>query len=179
MTSSQGSSISLPVSAVDPAGLAGRAIAAGGAALMALSLFLPAYDFGERISYWDIYERTDLVILVLAAAAIVLFAVSFGPREPACLMLVAAIGGFGLAMFSPVLIEGGADERVGMYLGTLGSLAVVVGAAVAIWPRMRAPAPQQDATPAVAVVAGWYADPSGESRLRYWDGQAWTGQTRQ
>lgn len=22
---------------------------------------------------------------------------------------------------------------------------------------------------------GWYADPQGESRYRYWDGQAWTG----
>lgn len=24
---------------------------------------------------------------------------------------------------------------------------------------------------------GWYPDPQGEARLRYWDGRAWTGQT--
>jgi hypothetical protein len=36
-----------------------------------------------------------------------------------------------------------------------------------------APAPPQAAGPP----AGWYPDPQGQKRLRYWDGQAWTGQT--
>ena len=25
--------------------------------------------------------------------------------------------------------------------------------------------------------AGWYPDPQGQARLRYWDGGAWTDQT--
>jgi uncharacterized RDD family membrane protein YckC len=33
-----------------------------------------------------------------------------------------------------------------------------------------------DAPPASAA-AGWYADPRGEDRLRYWDGQNWTAHT--
>jgi uncharacterized RDD family membrane protein YckC len=33
-----------------------------------------------------------------------------------------------------------------------------------------------DAPPAIAA-AGWYADPRGEERLRYWDGDGWTAHT--
>lgn len=39
-----------------------------------------------------------------------------------------------------------------------------------------APAPAQPA-PAAAQPAGWFPDPKGEKRLRYWDGQAWTDHT--
>ena len=28
------------------------------------------------------------------------------------------------------------------------------------------------------VTAGWYADPSGQGQVRWWDGGAWTAQTR-
>ena len=37
--------------------------------------------------------------------------------------------------------------------------------------------PAQPAAPAPAQPAGWYADPSGQARLRYWDGAAWTEHT--
>jgi hypothetical protein len=30
----------------------------------------------------------------------------------------------------------------------------------------------------MASVAGWYADPTGKSELRYWDGSAWTERTK-
>lgn len=30
----------------------------------------------------------------------------------------------------------------------------------------------------MASVAGWYADPTGKSELRYWDGNAWTERTK-
>jgi hypothetical protein len=32
--------------------------------------------------------------------------------------------------------------------------------------------------PVETIAAGWYPDPSGESRLRYWDGSGWTEHTR-
>jgi len=35
------------------------------------------------------------------------------------------------------------------------------------------PAPQEDA----AGIAAWYPDPWGRARLRYWDGERWTGHT--
>ncbi|HEX8073426.1 MAG TPA: DUF2510 domain-containing protein, partial [Thermoleophilaceae bacterium] len=42
--------------------------------------------------------------------------------------------------------------------------------------------PAQSAQPAAAPEAGgppagWYPDPQGQARLRYWDGGAWTEQT--
>lgn len=39
-----------------------------------------------------------------------------------------------------------------------------------------APAPQPGA-PADTVPAGWYEDPSGGPRPRWWDGTAWTDHT--
>ena len=40
-----------------------------------------------------------------------------------------------------------------------------------------AAAPQAGGPPAAATPAGWYADPWGQSRLRYWDGRQWTPHT--
>jgi uncharacterized RDD family membrane protein YckC len=40
------------------------------------------------------------------------------------------------------------------------------------------PQPAAASPPAATTApAGWYADPRGEARLRYWDGQQWTGHT--
>jgi len=49
-------------------------------------------------------------------------------------------------------------------------------------PQQPATAPQPAATPAAAPAsggpaAGWYPDPQGQKRLRYWDGERWTEQT--
>jgi uncharacterized RDD family membrane protein YckC len=38
-------------------------------------------------------------------------------------------------------------------------------------------APPPPPAPPPAQPAGWYADPSGQARLRYWDGSAWTEHT--
>lgn len=59
------------------------------------------------------------------------------------------------------------------------------------WPSAPDPSgPPSEATPATPAIpaaparptapiapAGWYPDPQGQARLRYWDGRAWTGQT--
>jgi uncharacterized RDD family membrane protein YckC len=37
--------------------------------------------------------------------------------------------------------------------------------------------PAAPAPPAAGPPAGWYADPHGQARLRYWDGQRWTEHT--
>lgn len=33
--------------------------------------------------------------------------------------------------------------------------------------------------PPITIPAGWYADPSGQAPLRWWDGRAWTDHTRE
>ncbi|MCW3038232.1 MAG: hypothetical protein JWM31_137 [Solirubrobacterales bacterium] len=61
-------------------------------------------------------------------------------------------------------------QRVGDQIG--GTFVVRAGAAPEAEERVLA----GDAAPASAA-AGWYADPRGEERLRYWDGYNWTAHT--
>lgn len=39
------------------------------------------------------------------------------------------------------------------------------------------PASSAASPPPTSAPAGWYSDPQEEARLRYWDGQQWTGDT--
>jgi hypothetical protein len=39
------------------------------------------------------------------------------------------------------------------------------------------PAAAAPAAPVTDIPAGWYTDPQGQARLRYWDGAAWTAHT--
>ena len=43
-----------------------------------------------------------------------------------------------------------------------------------ILPAVPAAPAQQPAASATQQGAGWYADPRGQARLRWWDGSAWT-----
>ena len=65
-------------------------------------------------------------------------------------------------------------EAVGLVVcGLILSLVYLI----AIRPRVAAA--QRDTTPPVgASPPGWYPDPSGAEQYRYWDGRAWTTQTR-
>lgn len=97
-----------------------------------------------------------------------------------------------------VVMTGDRNRRVGdIVAGTLVVRASAVGqpAATAAQPAYAAPAqvasgggPQAPASPAqpaapaasaepAATPAGWYADPHGQKRLRYWDGSDWTEHT--
>jgi len=101
------------------------------------------------------------------------------------------------------------DLGAGAWLGFVACLAIVVASVLMILsPRLLtvrlparrvkpkpepAPSPPQaspepgpahsysppSGPPVQTVSAGWYADPSGQARLRYWDGERWTDQTQQ
>jgi hypothetical protein len=168
-------------------GYAGRAIAAVGAVMLIVSLFPDAYS--SSLSYWDSYRRMDVVILVVAVAAILLLLGSLYALGELLLFAVGVIGGFGLGFFLSQLIEFGLDDAAaGVYLASLGSAIILLGAGVALVPALAARAgdwqgfafvPSEPTTAPAATAAGWYADPSGQARLRYWDGQVWTEQTQQ
>jgi hypothetical protein len=185
------------IASVSPIGLVGRALAAVGAVLMGVSLFLDVAE-GSSFSYWDEFRRIDVVILVLAAFALVLLALSFVSFEVACLFGVGVIGGFGIGFFSIYFIELSFDKGIGAWLANVGSALLLIGALVALLPAMARRAgrthqpallgadaapttPAPASTPATVTSSpapGWYPDPSGRARLRYWDGRTWTEQTQ-
>jgi hypothetical protein len=225
----------------------GRIVAAGGAVLMIIGVFLPwGRGLSGNESGWDVLEKSDVIIVVIAALIVIGVAVTLAAGARIPLSAIAAVAAFagGLAAVFP--IEAGTENlKVGIWLTIVGALAALVGAVVAeatqgvraaparapapgappgappargpapgappgapggpapgrpvgpppppAPPEQRAPAaapqpppgqpaaapPRQPAPaqPAAAPPAGWYPDPRGEARLRYWDGRGWTGQT--
>jgi hypothetical protein len=77
----------------------------------------------------------------------------------------------------------------GFWLQPVGGLLLAAGALLtylawdadyATFPAVQstaAPVPAEPAPPTPEVPAGWYPDPSGTARQRYWDGRQWTSQT--
>lgn len=166
------------------AGLVGRAIAAVGAIVMAVSLFQPAF-VDSPVSSWDAYSRLDLVVLGAAIATLLLLLMSLVARAELSLFVVGVIASFVLGFFLLILLEF-PGSGPGWYLAIAGSAAILVGVAIALVPALVArsgePAdlaflPAEPIPEAVAHPAGWYADPSGQAGLRYWDGQFWTERT--
>jgi hypothetical protein len=179
---------------VHPAGLVGRALAAIGALLWIVALFL---DVGVGIaSKWDIYGRLDIVTLAAAIAVLVFLLASLFVGEELLLFLVGVSGGFLVADGAFDLIEYSDqfDAASGTYLSIVGAGLIILGAALALLVRreevlafmpaagVQAPAAAMPAAAPVepaAAAPGWYSDPSGQARLRYWDGQTWTEQTQE
>ena len=166
-------------------GWAGRALAGVGALLVIMSLFTE-YAEGTSESLWDVLQRLDVIILLLAVLAILLVVGSLFVLGDLMLFAVGLIGSFGLGYFSPYFIEYTFDKGTAAYFGNIGSAAVLGGAVLALAPALVARESSSrdlsfvhEETPplAAAPAAGWYDDPSGQARLRYWDGQAWSEQT--
>jgi Protein of unknown function (DUF2510) len=167
------------------AGLVGRAIAAVGAIVMGVSVFQPAFE-ESSVSIWDAYSRLDLVVLGAAAATLVLLLVSLFAGTELLLFVVGVIASFVLGFFLLIYLEF-PGSGLGWYLAMAGSSAILAGAAIALVPALVARAgepadlaflPAEPVPGPAAHPAGWYADPSGNARLRYWDGQAWTERTQ-
>ena len=217
---------------------AGRIIAAVGAVLMIVGVFLPwAAGLSDNESGWKLLEKTDVVIVAIAAVILIVIATTLvaGVRIPLSSIAAGAAFAGGLAAVFP--IEAGTENlKAGIWVTIVGAAAALIGALVAevaqgarpaaagpattpapagptpgvaarpapgrpVGPppppapaEQRAPAPpQKPAAPQApaapppqpapapraepAPAAGWYPDPRGEARLRYWDGRGWTDQT--
>jgi hypothetical protein len=81
----------------------------------------------------------------------------------------------------PTSEEGGSGSGTVVFL-LVGLLVLgIVGASIAVMSAQRAPATRpaiaETATGVAADPPGWYPDPTGEARMRYWDGIRWTEST--
>jgi hypothetical protein len=172
---------------ISPIGLLGRVIAVIGVLLVVVSVFQPPFE-EESGNFREFYDRADIYLFVLTAAAIVVLLVSLFVGQALCLYVAGMIGAVILGFFLLFEIEFKFEGFArGWYLATAGGACLVVGTAVALVPMLLARGEQPElaflsAEPTEAPEtpqAGWYADPSRQARLRYWDGERWSEQTQQ
>jgi hypothetical protein len=164
-------------------------------------------DDGRSESAWTLLKRIDIVTLIFCVLAALLVAASLLVGQRRSLLLAAAallFATFGLVLAFPLELpaQGGTSVKIGGYLSVLVSL---IGAGAAVFAAERVPvggdapvgagrgadpaftgplagaaaptgAPQMPAGGGGAQ-PGWYADPQGQAKLRYFDGREWTQQT--
>jgi hypothetical protein len=174
-----------------------RVVAVAGAGALAAAVFVPVDRIGEKLL--DVTHGSETlrqtvsapVPAVGAAVAIVVIALvpAAGRRAAAA---IAGIGGVAalyylsivLAIEVPVHHIPLRDLRAGAFIGLAGGVvALAAGVIGAVGPEPAAIRPVAEAqTPArqteTLAPAGWYPDPSGQARERYWDGHSWTESAR-
>jgi hypothetical protein len=176
------------------------------AATPALGLLAYIGSGGDSDNLWAL-KRIDIVVLIFCVLAVILLLASFmGARRSLCLAAAALLfASFGLVLAFPLefpALVDGAQVKIGGYLtpivALIGAGAAVFaaesvptgagdapigagrGATPAITAPLAAPAPTgapQAPAGAGGAQPGWYADPHGQARLRYFDGREWTQQT--
>ena len=172
-------------------------IAALACAVLVPVLMLLKYlgDDSRSESAWKLFVRIDIVTLIFCVLAALLVAASLVAGQRRSLLLAGAallFATFGLVLAFPLELpaQGETSVKIGGYLTVLFSL---VGAGAAVFAAERVPvggaAPAgagRSTDPAftgpLAGAApqsqpGWYADPQGQAKLRYFDGREWTQQT--
>jgi hypothetical protein len=175
-----------------------------GSTLVNLSSF-DGGDFG--FTYWEIYQRWDIVTLSLSVMLGLATVIALGNPSRLWDLLVAVALTFVFTNYAPAAIEyrggasaglilGGAAAAVALFAGLLlltegagaprtpiYSPAAYPTAAHAAATFVPQPPPAPAAVPQPARVpqsptAGWYPDPGGSRGQRYWDGAAWTNDLR-
>jgi Protein of unknown function (DUF2510) len=158
-------------------GYLGRGLLVTGAALVPLALSLRFYDSGTfHETGWKAFSSTDIVLTVLAAAAALLAVLSFF-LAPRLLVAAAALAFTTLGWFIPERSQWHYYGR-GVWLGLGGAAVMAIGGTLAYLgsPPEIAPiaTPQAAAPPAGPPPPGWYPDPGGSGRARWWTGSDWS-----
>jgi hypothetical protein len=159
---------------------------------------------GVSATGFELLTRADVLLLIanLLAAALLAGAAVTGMRPLQALGLAAAAVALGGLLFTglelvkqigrpiPALSFGFVPDSVvtakvawGAIAGILASALATVAALASTFMPEPAPAPAPTAAraraepfrlPAAGPPPGWYDDPSGGPRRRYWDGERWT-----
>lgn len=164
-----------------------RVLAALGGVLIALGVFIPYSTFGDDgggISVLD-QDQLDTTMgfalepLAVACASIVSLTLTrVSPRLIA--MLFAAMGAqtalmyLGYALFAAMTES--SNLGAGAFIGLAGALLVLAAGVSGL--RIRVPDAELATASDATAPSGWYPDPTGEARERFWDGETWSDQTR-
>ena len=139
------------------------------------------FDWSRGHSAWEFFHGLDVGLLVLGLAACAVVAASLLTASPELPFDPGhATAACGAIVTTVVLIFlDTSDARVGAYLGLIAALAMLVGGLLLAGGARPEPslAPPSGGA-AQPPLPGWYPDPQGRARLRFWDGAGWSDQTR-
>jgi len=110
---------------------AGPLLAAAGAALLALSLFLAWYELD--LNAWEVFEALDLVLAALALG-IVFLALREGPDDGRLLVALAAAAFVIVVaqLIEPPPVVGDRDRELGIWLALAGAALALAGAVLTL-----------------------------------------------
>lgn len=158
-----------------------RMLALIGGGLLIASLFVPLAP------YFKIADRNggvEWLPVPLGSAALGIFLALLLHHRRVVGSALAAVGAESALFFVSLLLIVRQEPRAGVFLGLVGGVVIFAGGLIALTQPVTAPAPlgvgyqpQHQAPPAVAP-SGWYPDPAGQARERFWDGAKWTDATR-
>jgi hypothetical protein len=171
-------------------GIGLRLTALAGVAGIVVGIFVPYASGGAKVLLVNSTDGFRVTIpdaitpfAVVIAAAVLALVPSAGRRVGAAL---AGLGGVTAVFFlgvvlRVVVVPYGSFHylRAGGFVGLVGGVLLLVVGMVALSAGQQARRPAAVAA-VVSQVAppGWYPDPSGQARERYWDGQVWTAGIR-
>ena len=108
-----------------------------GAIVLFVSLFLDWYDPG--LDAWTVFEVWDLVLALLAIAALVAVAarLGYGPARPSSWLIGASVGALVIVLFAivnhpPAASGPGQDPQTGIWLALAGSVLMLAGTALSV-----------------------------------------------
>lgn len=170
-----------------------------GAGLVVAGTFLPwtkGGDFSPSYAIVDfefpkIFFLSGVAPLAAAVVAVALGLLSLTRQERLVSGLLIGFGAMTLLLFLAYLGVSvfGPEEAYSFGIGSLAGVAggalillgglATLGSAEAAEFALEQPAAAAEARQAPsAPEAGWYSDPAGAARLRYWSGERWTEQTQ-
>lgn len=149
----------------------------------------PLLHYVLETSVWQLTTRYPLIITIMVGAAMALAVTSLAVDRWLLLALAGLVSAFVLGEVFPLIVTSYHYE-IGLWLWTAGAAIMTAGSVLALTGSMSAlRRAERRAGIAFAAdtsrrddgslpAAGWYPDPGGAGKERFWAGEAWTENVR-